>query len=103
MATVPARELKIGKLIDKTFGVIEHSAKASLLYVVVLSAVTIAFTYYTLDMTAVRQQLVGAGVTFVVGVIAGYLLLEAMLRATGLRARGADSGANGLSGSGGRE
>jgi len=91
MATIPVRELKIGVIIDKTFGVLEHSARAALLYVAALSAVTISFTYYTLEMTAVKQQLIGAGVTFLVGIIAGYLVLEAMLRATGLRTRDGDA------------
>ena len=87
MATVAARGLKIGTIIDKTLGVIEHNARSALLYLAAVTAISAAITYYSLAMTAPMQQLPIGLLKFLVGVVAAYLLLDAMLRKTGLRER----------------
>lgn len=87
MATLPTRELKIGAIIDKTLGVVEHSMAPSLIYLVAITAISSAIGYFTVEMTAPTQQAVIGLVKFAVGVIAAYLLLEAMVRKTGLRSR----------------
>ncbi len=84
MATLPSRELKIGKIIDKTLGVVEHTATAALVYLAALSVVNVAVAYFTLEMIAPMQQLVIGLGKFVVGVAAAYFMLEAMVRKTGL-------------------
>jgi hypothetical protein len=87
MAIPAPRNLKIGTIIDKTLGVLELSLPAVLIFVGGLSAINTAVKYFTLEMTAPTQQLVIGLLSFVVSVIAGYVLLEAMLRRTGLRSR----------------
>ena len=83
----PPRHLKVGTIIDKTLGVAEHSAVAASIYVVGLGAMNAILTYYTLEVTAPMVRLGVGLVQFVVGISAAYLLLEAMLRATGLSTR----------------
>jgi hypothetical protein len=79
------RQLKVGAIIDKTLGVVEYSIAASAIYVVGITIVTAAITYFTLNVTAPLEQLGIGLVKFAVGVSAAYLLLEAMMRRTGLR------------------
>ena len=87
MATLPPRELKIGTIIDKTLGVVEVAAMPALIYAVVLTIVTGALAYFTVEMIAPTQQLMLGLVKFVIGVIAAYVLLEIMVRKTGVRSR----------------
>ena len=87
MATLPPRELKIGTIIDKTLGVVEVAAMPALIYAVVLTMVTGALAYFTVEMIAPTQQLMLGLVKFVIGVIAAYVLLEIMVRKTGVRSR----------------
>jgi membrane-anchored glycerophosphoryl diester phosphodiesterase (GDPDase) len=88
METVaPPRQLKIGTIIDKTLGVIEHAVVPAAIYVAVLAPLTAAITYFTADMTGALERLGVTLVQFVVGVTAAYLLIDAMLRKTGLRTR----------------
>jgi hypothetical protein len=88
METVaPPRQLKIGTIIDKTLGVLEYSAVPAAIYVAVLAPLTAAITYFTVDMTGALERLGVSLVQFVVGVTAAYLLIDAMLRKTGLRTR----------------
>lgn len=83
----PPRSLKIGTIIDKTLGVIELSLAPVLAYAVGLTLINGAVAYFALEMTAVTDQLVLGLANFVVGVIAAYLLLEAVVQRTGLRSR----------------
>jgi hypothetical protein len=85
-APAPPRQLKIGTIIDKTLGVVEFSTAAVAIYVAGLTLVNAVVTYFTIGMGPMEQAGVGL-VKFVVGVTAGYLLLDAMVRKTGLRTR----------------
>ena len=87
MATVVTRDLKIGAIIDKTLGVLERSAVPALIYFAALSVVNGAITYFTLPMIAPLQTLAIQLLQMVVSIVAGYLLLDAMLRKTGLFSR----------------
>ena len=85
---IPApRNLKIGNIIDKTLGVVELSLPTVLIYVAALTLINSAIKYFTLEMTAPMQLLVIGLLNFVIGVIAAYLLLEALVRKAGLRSR----------------
>ena len=83
----PPRSLKIGTIIDKTLGVVELSAVPVLIYAVGLTLINGAVAYFALEMTAVTDQLVIGLANFAVGVVAAYLLLEAVVQRTGLRSR----------------
>ena len=85
MATVAPRELKIGAIIDKTLGVLERAAVPALIYFAALTVINCAITYFTLAMIAPLQALAIGLLKMVVGIVAGYLLLDAMVRKTGLR------------------
>lgn len=85
VAPPPPRELKIGTIIDKAIGVLDRSLVPALIYLAIMSAATSAISYFAPDQTDVVQQLVGALLKFVAGVVGAYLLLEAMVRRTGLR------------------
>ncbi len=85
---IPApRSVKIGTIIDKTLGVMEHGAVAALAYVVGLTAINAAVTYFSLDMTTPTDRLVIWLGQLVVGIVAAYLLIDALVRKTGLRSR----------------
>jgi hypothetical protein len=87
MAIAPPRELKIGKIIDKTFAVLEHIAVPGLIYVVGLTVLNSAAGYFSLGLTAPMQKLeIGLG-QIAIGVVFAYLLLDAALRKTGLQSR----------------
>jgi hypothetical protein len=87
METVaPPRQLKIGSIIDKTLGVMEHAAMPAAIFVVGLAIASAAIKYFTLNMGPLEQ----AGVSFVQVVVtlaASYFLLDTMLRKTGLSSR----------------
>jgi hypothetical protein len=87
MATVLPRQLKVGMIVDKAITVVEFSAMPALIFVVAFTALNVAITYFSLSLTAVMEQ-VGVGLAkFIVGVAAGYLMLDAMVQRTGLRSR----------------
>lgn len=86
----PPRQLKVGTIIDKTLGVIEHSVAPVAIYVAGLTIVTAAIKYFTATMTR-PAELAGVGlVQFVVSLAAAYFVLDAMLQKTGLRTRRED-------------
>ena len=90
MATQLSRKLKVGTIVDKALAVLELNTKPVLIYVVVFTAVNFAISYFSLSLTAIMEQ-VGVGIAkFVVGVAAGYMLLDAMISRTGLRSRASD-------------
>ena len=74
----PPRSLKIGTIIDKTLGVIG------------LTLINGAITYFSREMTRVTDAVVLGIAGFAVGIVASYLLLEAVVRRTGLRSRISD-------------
>ena len=79
MATLAPRELKIGKIIDKTLGVIEVNAVPALIFVLVLAAVGTAITSGSASSTPL-QVAGGQLLRSVVGIVCGYFLLVAMMR-----------------------
>ena len=87
MATAVTRDLKIGAIIDKTLGVLERAALPALIYLAAVTVINGAITYFTLPMIAPLQSLAIQLLQMVVSIVAGYLLLDAMLRKTGLLSR----------------
>jgi membrane-anchored glycerophosphoryl diester phosphodiesterase (GDPDase) len=87
MATAPARELKIGAIIDKSFAVIERAVTPSLIFVLSLTVVDGVIAYFTANMSPVAQLAV-TPLRVVIGVFFSYQLLKAMIERTGLRSRG---------------
>ena len=87
MAIPAPRDLKIGKIIDKTLAVLELNAVPALIFVVALTAATLPITYASVGsldpLKIAGGQLLGS----VVGVVCGYFLLVAMIRRTGLQSR----------------
>lgn len=83
----PPRAVKIGTIIDKTLGVLEHNVTPVLAYIVALTVINGAITFFTRDMTRVTDGLVLGIAGIAVGIVAAYLLLEAVVRRTGLRSR----------------
>jgi hypothetical protein len=83
----PPRSLKIGTIVDKTLGVIERSAAPVLGYIAGLTLINGAITYFSRDMTRVTDALVLGLAGIAVGIVAAFLLLEAVVRRTGLRSR----------------
>ncbi len=86
----PPRQLKIGTIIDKTLGVIEHSLAPAALYVAGVTFASAGVKYLTLGSTKPLEMAGSALVQFVVGITASYLLITAMLEKTGLRERKED-------------
>jgi len=86
----PPRQLKIGTIIDKTLGVVEHSLGPAALYVAVVTFMSAGVKYLTLGSTKPLEIAGSALVQFVVGITASYLLINAMLEKTGLRVRKED-------------
>lgn len=91
METVaPPRQLKIGTIIDKTLGVLEHTAVPAAIYVAGLTLVNAALKYFTVSMTRPTELAGVAFVQFVVGLTAAYFALDMLLQKTGLRTRKED-------------
>lgn len=88
MPVTPPRSLKIGVIIDKTLGVIEHSLVPVAIFVVVMTAINGAVAWFTIDMKSVTDALVIWVTGVVVGIVAGYLLIDAVVKRTGLLSRG---------------
>jgi len=87
MATAPARELKIGTIIDKSFAVIERAMAPSLIFLVSLTLVDGVIAYLTATVSPLAQLAV-TPLRVVIGVFFSYQLLKAMIERTGLRSRG---------------
>lgn len=86
----PPRQLKIGTIIDKTLGVMEHCVAIAAIYVAGLTLFSAAIKYFTLGMTRPVELLGVTVVSFAVSVAAAYFALNAMLEKTGLRSRTSD-------------
>jgi hypothetical protein len=85
---IPApRDLKIGKIIDKTLGVIERNAAPSLIYVVALTAVSVPITWFAVGSMDPMQLLGGELLKAALGIACAFFLLVAALRRTGLSSR----------------
>jgi len=89
MPNAPTRELKIGKVIDKTLAVLELSALPTMIFVLALTAASLPITYVSVGSTAPLNVVGGQLLQSVVGIVCSYFLLVAMMRRTGLQS-GAD-------------
>ena len=87
MASLATRELKIGKIVDKTLGVLERCALPAALFVVVVTALSVAISYLTFGSTSVMRLLGGEFLKSAIGIVGSYFLLIQMVRRTGLRSR----------------
>jgi len=87
MATAPARDLKIGMIIDKSFAVIDRAMAPSLIFLVSLTLVDGVIAYLTATISPLAQLAV-TPLRVVIGVFFSYQLLKAMIERTGLRSRG---------------
>lgn len=87
MVVLAPRSLKVGIIIDKTLAVLEHNIQPALIYVAGLTLINAAIGYFSVDMTgAMDLAVIGIG-KFAVGVVAAYMLFDAILRRTGLTSR----------------
>jgi hypothetical protein len=85
MAISPTRDLKIGKIIDKTLGVLELNAVPALIFVVALTAASLPITYVSASSAAPLTAAGGRLLQSVVGIVCSYFLLVVMMRRTGLQ------------------
>lgn len=87
MAIPAPRDLKIGKIIDKSLAVLERNAVPALIFVVALTAATLPITYVSTGSLEPLNVAGGQVLGTLVGVVCGYFLLVAMMRRTGFPAR----------------
>ncbi len=90
MQVTPARDLKIGRILEVAFDIIEQNAVVAIAYIVILTAVTGAVAYFGVDYNSFVQEIGKQFITFLVGIVAAFLLLVAMLRKGGFLQRDAD-------------
>jgi hypothetical protein len=90
MAIPAPRKLNVGKIVDKTLGVLEVNAVPALIYVLVLTAASVPITYASVGSTEVLPLLGGQLLRSAIGIVCGYFLLVAMIRRTGLQSRTED-------------
>ncbi len=90
MATLPSRDLKIGTIIDKTVDVVGRNVGPSLLFVAALAVLGTGVDYLSLQaqqafsVSALLQVSALSLALLVVSIVGSYLLIETMLRNTGL-------------------
>jgi hypothetical protein len=87
MASVTARGLRIGTIIETTLGVLERNALPILAYLVAVTALNGAVTWYSLRLPTLGAQLTFTLVSSLAGIIAAYFLLQALMRRSGLGGR----------------
>ncbi|HYD23901.1 MAG TPA: hypothetical protein VEB68_03830 [Croceibacterium sp.] len=90
MATLPARAVKVGKIIDKALGVVERAAVPALIFVAVVTVLCASISYFTVGSTSFTRIAGAEVLKSAIGVVCGYFLLVAMVRRTGLYARADD-------------
>ncbi len=87
MAIPAPRDLKIGKIIDKTLAVLELNMVPALIFVVALTAANLPITYTSVGSLDPLKLAGGQLLGSLIGFVCGYFLLVAMLRRTGLLSR----------------
>ena len=87
MATLPPLRLTVGKIIDKSLGVLELNAVPAVIFVVALTALSVPVTYFGVGSLSPLRIMGGQLLIAAAGVVCAYFLLIAMLRRTGLYAR----------------
>ncbi len=88
MVAVAARELKAGRLINKTLDVLEKNWATALIYIIVLGALTSGMAYVGLSRTAALQQVGLAVASILVSTIVNYALIRTLLKKSGLMGQG---------------
>ena len=92
MAIAPPRDLKTGKVIDKTLAVLERNIGPVLIFVIVVTALCVPINYVAVGSTDPLQLVGGQVLQSVIAMICSYFLLVAMVRRTGLRFSGGGVG-----------
>jgi hypothetical protein len=87
MAIAAPRDLKIGKIIDKTLGVVERTAVPALIFVIVVTALCAPITWFTVGSLSPSRLVGGELLKAVIGIVAAYFLIVPMLRRAGLHTR----------------
>lgn len=87
MAIPAPRDLKIGKIIDKTLAVLELNMVPALIFVAALTAANLPITYTSVGSLDPLKLAGGQLLGSLIGFVCGYFLLVAMLRRTGLLSR----------------
>ena len=87
MAIAAPRDLKIGKIIDKTLGVVERTALPALIFVIVVTALCAPITWFTVGSLSPSRLAGGELLKAVIGIVAAYFLIVPMLRRAGLHTR----------------
>src|SRR5687768_17293947 len=87
MASLATRELKVGKIVDKTLGVLERSALPAAIFVLVVTPLSVAITYFTFGSTSVMRIVGAEFLRSAFSIVCSYFLLIQMVRRTGLRSR----------------
>ena len=87
MAIAAPRDLKIGKIIDKTLGVIERTALPALIFVIVVTALCAPISWFTVGSLSASRLAGGELLKAVIGIVAAYFLIVPMLRRAGLHTR----------------
>ena len=85
LTPTPARDLKVGTIINTTFNVLEKNALVAIGAILVLAAANFGAAYLGLTKTAIMQQVglsVGAAIA---GFVVNFVLLNLMLRKIGLQ------------------
>ncbi len=88
MAIAAARELKVGRLINKTLDVLEKNWVVALIFIVGIAAINAGMAYVGLTRTAILQQLGLTAASIVIGVFVNFFLITTLLKRTGLMAEG---------------
>ena len=87
MAIAAPRDLKIGKIIDKTLGVVERTALPALIFVIVVTALCAPISWFTVGSLSASRLAGGELLKAVIGIVAAYFLIVPMLRRAGLHTR----------------
>lgn len=83
MEVTSPRELKVGKILEEAFDVVERNAVAAVVFIAALAVVNGSIAYFGVDYSSITQTLGKQFISFLVGIVAAFLLLVAMLRKAG--------------------
>ncbi len=80
MEIAPARELKVGRIVETTLDVVERCAVPAAIYVIAMTLVNGAIAYFGLGYSSGLQEVAKGALSFIFAIVATYLLVDAMLR-----------------------
>lgn len=90
MEIAPPRDLKVGRILEETFDTVERNAVAAVIFIVALAVVNGGIAYFGADYSSFVQTMGKQFITFLIGVVAAFLLLVAMLKKGGHMTEAAD-------------